>query len=210
VWWSRLARPALHAWQDDDHPRRLVAQTVARDDPAPQARACSGLLVRWWDDPRDPTRRSEELWLRFVAGRPVSAVSAVTSAFPRWCAAQAARRGTRAVLLGWDNASGHDAQSVRCGVRQHNRPVTQAGHGVRLIVSYLPVTSPWLTPIEPTWLPGKKRIVAPARLLLASSSPTRAPRASAPPLPARLNPLALPLPPSPLDGRRRPSLLPRL
>src|SRR5579859_4606959 len=33
VWWSRLACPTLHAWQDDDHPLRLIEQTVARDDP---------------------------------------------------------------------------------------------------------------------------------------------------------------------------------
>ncbi len=37
VWWSRVARPALQAWQDDDHPLRLVEQTVARDDPDPKA-----------------------------------------------------------------------------------------------------------------------------------------------------------------------------
>jgi hypothetical protein len=32
VWWSRLARPAVHAWQQEDHPLRLVEQTVAPDD----------------------------------------------------------------------------------------------------------------------------------------------------------------------------------
>jgi len=161
VWWSRLARPALHAWQDDDHPLRLVAQTVARDDPDPKALACYGLLARWWDD---PTRRSEEMWLRFVEGRPVSTV---TIAFLRWCAAQAAARGKRAVLLVWDNASWHDSQLVRHWVRQHNRQVKQAGNGVRLLVSALPIKSPWLNPIEPKWLHGKKRIVEPARLLPA-------------------------------------------
>ncbi len=40
VWWSRVARLALHAWQDDDRALRLVAQTVARDDPEPKALAC--------------------------------------------------------------------------------------------------------------------------------------------------------------------------
>jgi hypothetical protein len=29
VWWSRLARPAVQAWQDDAHPLCLVEQTVA-------------------------------------------------------------------------------------------------------------------------------------------------------------------------------------
>ena len=40
VWWSRLTRPALHAWQEDDHPLHLREQTVARDDPDPKALAC--------------------------------------------------------------------------------------------------------------------------------------------------------------------------
>src|SRR5437763_8112155 len=72
VWWSRLAQPTLYPWQDDEHPLRLVEQTVARDDPDPKALACYGLLARCWDA---ASRRSEELWLRFVEGRPVSAVT---------------------------------------------------------------------------------------------------------------------------------------
>jgi transposase len=159
VWWSRLARPALHAWQDDDHPLRLVEQAVARADPDPTALACYGLLVRSWDA---PPQRSEELWLRFVDGRPVSAV---TIAFLSWCAAHALSRGKRAVLLVWDNASWHDSQIVRSWVRQHNRQVKQSGHGVRLIVCYLPSKSPWLNPIEPKWLHGKRKVMEPDRLL---------------------------------------------
>jgi len=31
----------------------------------------------------------------------------------------------------------------------------------------LPVKSPWLNPIEPKWLHGKKRVAEPARLLSA-------------------------------------------
>src|SRR5262249_57381625 len=65
VWWSRLAHPALHAWAEPDRPLRLVAQTVAKDDPDPKALACYGLLVRWWDaGPAGP--RHEAAWLRFV------------------------------------------------------------------------------------------------------------------------------------------------
>src|SRR5579885_635260 len=72
VWWSRLAHPALHAWQDDDRPLRLVEQAVARADPDPKAIACYGLLTRSWDA---DWRRAEALWLRFVDGRPVSTVT---------------------------------------------------------------------------------------------------------------------------------------
>jgi hypothetical protein len=40
TWWSRLARPALHAWAEPDQPLRLVEQTVATNDPDPKALAC--------------------------------------------------------------------------------------------------------------------------------------------------------------------------
>jgi len=159
VWWSRLARPALHTWQDDGHPLRLVEQTVARDDPDPKALACYGLLARSWDAER---RRSEALWLRFVDGRPVSAI---TIDFLAWCAAQAQAQGKRALLLVWDNASWHDSQIVRSWVRAHNRQVKHSGHGVRLLVCALPSKSPWLNPIEPKWLHGKRKVLEPARLL---------------------------------------------
>src|ERR671937_1967416 len=162
VWWSRLAHPVLHAWQDDDHPVRLVEQTVARDDPDPKALACYGLVARSWDT---EGRRHEHLWLRFVDGRPVSAV---TIDFLRWCVAHAQARGQRAVLLVWDNASWHDSQIVRSWVHTHNCQVKQAGHGVRLIVCYLPIKSPWLNPIEPKWLHGKRKVAEPDRLLAAA------------------------------------------
>jgi transposase len=161
VWWSRLAHPALYAWQDDEHPLRLVEQTVAPDDPDPKALACYGLLARCWDAGH---RRSEDLWLRFVEGRPVSAV---TIAFLTWCAARAQERGKRAVLLVWDNASWHASQIVRTWLRQHNRQVKRCGRGVRLIACYLPTKSPWLNPIEPKWLHGKRRVAEPTRLLSA-------------------------------------------
>jgi len=56
---------------------------------------------------------------------------------------------------------------VRSWVRQHNRRVKQSGHGVRLLVCYLPIKSPWLNPIEPKWSHGKRRVAEPARLLTA-------------------------------------------
>ncbi len=52
VWWSRLARPSLHAWIEEDDRMRLVEQAVAKDDPDPKALACSGLLLR-----ADPTEQ---------------------------------------------------------------------------------------------------------------------------------------------------------
>ena len=72
TWWSRLAQPALHAWTPVQQPLHLVEQTVPRTDPDPKALACYGLLVQ----ERTVQGVSQEyVWLRFVADRPVSAVT---------------------------------------------------------------------------------------------------------------------------------------
>jgi hypothetical protein len=157
VWWSRLARPALHAWVEADQPLHLVEQTVATTDPDPKALACYGLLVR-------RAEQEEAVWLRFVEGRPVSAL---TTQFLDWCGAQLEALGVRVWGLIWDNAPWHVSQAVRAWIRAHNRAVKQQGHGVRLLVCYLPVKSPWLNPIEPKWIHSKRAIVEPTRLLSA-------------------------------------------
>ena len=56
---------------------------------------------------------------------------------------------------------------MRAWIRAHNRRVKQVQQGVRILPCYLPVKSPWLNPIEPKWVPGKRAIVEPARLLSA-------------------------------------------
>jgi hypothetical protein len=52
-------------------------------------------------------------------------------------------------------------------MRQHNQRVKRQG-GVRLLPCRLPTKSPWLNPIEPRWVHGKRAIVEPARLLTAT------------------------------------------
>jgi hypothetical protein len=162
TWWSRLARPDLHAWADDG-PLRLVAQTVAKDDPDPQALACYGLLVR----PGEGT--PEDVWLRFVAGRPVSAI---TTQFLTWCGDRLAAQGVTTLVLVWDNASWHVSQEVRRWLRAHNQRVHREG-GVRIVPCFLPTKSPWLNPIEPKWVHAKRRVVEPARLLSAADLENR-------------------------------------
>ena len=161
VWWSRLARPALHAWAAAEQPHRLLEQPVAPDDPDPKALACYGLLVRWYEP--DGERR-EATWLRFVDGRPVSAI---TIQYLAWCCAKLERAGKRALLLVWDNAPWHVSRAVRGWIRAHNRQVKQTGTGVRILTCYLPFKSPWLNPIEPKWVHGKRKVAAPNRLLSA-------------------------------------------
>jgi DDE superfamily endonuclease len=167
VWWSRLAQPALHSWTEVDRPLQLVEQAVAKDDPDPKALACYGLLVR---EATAAGGWSEAVWLRFVAGRPVSAR---TIEFLEWCCVQLAAAGKEALLLVWDNAPWHISQAVRQWIRAHNRQVKAGGQGVRILNCYLPIKSPWLNPIEPKWVHGKRRVVEPARLLTAAELRTR-------------------------------------
>ena len=161
VWWSRFALPRLHAWSEEGETLHLVEQSKHKDDPDRKALACYGLLLRWLE--RDATAH-EEIWLRFVDGRPVSAI---TIQFLEWCCAKLEAKGKRVLAMVWDNASWHISKAVRKWVRLHNRQVKHNGHGVRILVCYLPVKSPWLNPIEPKWLHAKRRIVEPNATLSA-------------------------------------------
>ena len=164
VWWSRLAHPEQHSWRDTPTPLRLQELDCPKTDRDPKALACYGLLVR-----HQPAR-PEQMLLRFGAGRPVSAV---TIDFLAWGSEQLAAQGVTALLLGWDNASWHKSQAVRAWLRQHNQRVKRTGHGVRIVACRLPIKSPWLNPIEPKWVHGKRAVSEPDRLLSAAELETR-------------------------------------
>jgi transposase len=157
TWWSRLALPSMQSWAEPAAPLRLIERAVAKDDPDPKALACYGVLLR-------QVGQVEQVWLRIVDGRPVSAL---TQQFLGWCCSRLQEVGVRAWLLVWDNASWHLSQAVRTWIRTHNRQVKHTGKGVRLVVCPLPSKSPWLNPIEPMWIHAKRAVVEPARLLTA-------------------------------------------
>jgi hypothetical protein len=167
VWGSRLAQPARPAGPEAAPPVRLVAPTGARDAPAPTALACDGLVARSGDADQ---RRSADLGLRCGAGRPVRAVP---SAVRPWGAPPAPAPDQRAVLLIGHQASGPERQSGRSWIRPHKRPVQQAGDGVRVLVCDLPRTSPGLHPLDPQWLHGQRKVLAPARLLTTAERGAR-------------------------------------
>jgi transposase len=152
TWWSRVARPPLSAWAEPQRPFRLTEVAVADDDPGPKALACYGLWL--------PERG--ETWLRFVDGRPVSAL---TIEYLTWCAELAARQTMTTLVLIWDNAGWHVSRQVRDWLRRHNQTVARTGQGVRLVPCWLPSRSPWLNPIEPKWGHGKRRVLEPDRIL---------------------------------------------
>ena len=157
VWWSRLAHPGLHAWGAE--PLRLVQREADAADPDPKALACYGLL----------RRDTGGMMLRFVDGRPVGHV---TTAFLGWACGRLAAEGRKALLLVWDNASWHVSKEVRTWVRAHNR-AAKAGGGVRVVVCQLPTKAPWLNPIEPKWVHGKRAVAEPGRRLPAQEMKQR-------------------------------------
>ena len=148
----------MHTWTPDEQALRLVEKARPKADPEPKALACYGLLVR------RVSTEPEQMLLRFVERRPVSSE---TTAFLAGCSARLAAQGLTAVLLIWDNASWHISHEVRTWLRQHNHQVKQTGQGVRILACRLPSKSPWLNPIEPKWVHGKRAIVEPDRLLSA-------------------------------------------
>jgi hypothetical protein len=164
VWWSRLAQPDQHCWTEAEATHKLQELTPPANDPDPKALACYGVLVR-----HSPSQ-ADEMLLRFVRGRPVSAV---TTTFLAWCCEQLAGQGVTAWVLIWDNASWHKSQAVRTWIRTHNRAVKAMGHGVRIVACRLPAKSPWLNPIEPKWVHGKRAVSEADRMLNADELEAR-------------------------------------
>ncbi len=94
--------------------------------------------------------------LRFVDGRPVSAV---TIDFLTVCCKQLAAQGSTALVLIWDNASWHKSQLVRTWIH--------------ILPCLLPTKSPWLNPIEAKWVHGKRNVSEADRLLSADELEAR-------------------------------------
>jgi hypothetical protein len=115
---------------------RLLQKEARKDDPDPKALSCYGLYAP----------ELEETWLRFVDGRPVSAV---TTQFLGWCCQRLQARGKKALLLIWDNASWHKSREVREWITTQKRQLKDRGRGVRIVPCLLPTRSPWLNAIEP-------------------------------------------------------------
>src|SRR5436309_3370266 len=143
----RLAQPELFAWAGDE-PLRLLPNARGGGK---EALACYGLL----------RADTGAMLLRFVEGRPVSQV---TEDYLGWLCQRFAREGKKVFVLVWDNASWHVSKRVRRWIGAHNRKVKRQG-GCKIRVCYLPVKAPWLNPIEPKWLHGKRAIVEPERKL---------------------------------------------
>jgi DDE superfamily endonuclease len=147
TWWTRLAQPNVFAWAGEQALRLSPNERGG----GKEALACYGLL----------RADTGAMLLRFVEGRPVSQV---TEDFLGWLCERFATEGKKVFVLIWDNASWHVSKRVRRWIGAHNRKVKRAG-GCKIRVCYLPIKAPWLNPIEPKWLHGKRAIVEPDRKL---------------------------------------------
>jgi len=94
--------------------------------------------VLWQEgQPDDPTRN--EMWLRFVAGRPVSDI---TTQFLEWCCEKLVAQRKHSWLLVWDNAR-LSSQQNRADLDQRTPSclVKQTSEGVRILPFQLPTKS---------------------------------------------------------------------
>src|SRR5947209_7405106 len=164
VWWSRLAQPDQHRWVDEDEMTRLQELALSKEDTDPKALACYGVLLRRHQKPVD------QMFLRFVEGRPASAV---TIDFVKVCCQELEAQAVPALVVIWDNASWHKSQIVRSWMRSHNQTVKQTGKGVRILPGLLPSKSPWLNPIEAKWVHGKRNVSEADHVLTADELEAR-------------------------------------
>ena len=162
TWWSRLAQPNLYTWEEAGHPLRLQQKTHDKTDPDPKALACYGLLVRW---AVTPDQIQQKIWLRFVEGNPNSNL---TIQFMGWVCEELQAMGKKMLVMFWDHASWHISKMTQEWIAAHNKKSRQERNGVRILVCLLPKKSPWLNPIEPMWMHGKRKVLEPSRKLSAT------------------------------------------
>lgn len=134
-----------------DKPLRMGQREAAKEDIEPKAIACYGLL----------RKDTEQVRVRFLEARPISEV---TILFLEWIVEELEKEEKKALFLIWDNATWHKSEKVLRWIREHNRTAKKSG-GVRIIRCQLPTKSPWLNPIEPHWMHGKKAICEPTGAL---------------------------------------------
>ena len=159
TWWSRFSLPDLHSWAENGQFLKLVEQTPRKNDPEPQAIACYGLAIHWYEQDKI---KHEEVWLRFVKGNPCSNL---TIQYLEWLIEKTSLAGKKALVMVWDHATWHKSKAVREWVHKHNNAVKKSQEGVRLLPFLLPKKSPWLNPIEPMWIHAKRKIVEPDKKL---------------------------------------------
>jgi hypothetical protein len=134
VWWSRFALPRVRGWQ---RPSASFDRTgLEKGDPDPKALACYGVL---WQEGTVAEPGRDQLWLRFVTGRPVSVISLQ---FLQWCYERLGAPSASATgYCSGITRAFHVSKLVRTWMREHNQEVKREGKGVRVLPCLLPKQS---------------------------------------------------------------------
>ena len=149
----------MFAWAADD-PSRLCPNPKGPKGGGPEAVACHGVL----------RLDTGGMVLRFAEGRPVRAT---TDDFLGWVCGRRGAEGKRAFVLVWDNAAWPVSNRVGRWIARHDRRVRGHG-GCRIRVRGPSTEAPWLNPIEPKWVHGKRAVAEPDRKLTADELRQRA------------------------------------
>lgn len=150
VWWSRIKIPKLKNWVEEKS-YKIEKKSISKQDKESKAIACYGCL----------RIDNKKIYLRFTKQRPKSLS---TIGFLKWLSKKFEIEGKKVLVLFWDNATWHCSHMVRKWIKKFNQKAKKKG-SIRLIVHFLPVKSPWLNPIEPCWLHGKKAVFEPNYIL---------------------------------------------
>lgn len=141
-WFSRFAQPHVQDWDGLHLQQREPAHNETH-----KALACYGAV----------RQDTGQMHLAFCPGQPNSRY---TVQFLSQLLRVARAEQKRLLIVIWDHASWHKSSPVRSWIREHNQQAKQ-NDDVRLLAWLLPKKAPWLNPIEPHWLHGKRAVLEP-------------------------------------------------
>lgn len=147
-WFSRFAQPNAHDWGG-----RYLFERPAKHNEKDKALACYGAI----------RADNQKMYLAFCSGQPNSDF---TIEFIEYMLSEVEKMNTESgstiklLYFIWDHASWHKSKKLKTWIREHNRQAIHNGDA-RVAAWLLPKKSPWLNPIEPHWLHGKRAVCEP-------------------------------------------------
>jgi hypothetical protein len=101
--------------------------------------------------------RTDQVYWDVCDGQPSSEPTWI---FLQGLLAIARQEGKHVVVVIGAHASWHKRNRLRQWIHTYNPQAKQTGD-VRLLTFLLPIKSPWLNPIEPRWVHGKRKVCEP-------------------------------------------------
>ena len=149
-WFSRFAQPNAFDWGGID----LIERPAKRNEEQ-KALACYGA-----------TRAdTQQMYLAFCPGQPNSEH---TILFFQYMLGEvkkinmSAKTPVKLLYFIWDHASWHKSKKLKAWMCEHNQQA-RGKEDVKVAAWLLPKKSPWLNPIEPRWIHGKRAVLEPGK-----------------------------------------------